>query len=65
MARRTMFCVLLPGVVTVATGSAQTQGCDVPDGMKKSQKLPCVHASSILLDQPALTATQLAKRPRL
>jgi hypothetical protein len=55
--------VLLAVVISVATGAAQAQGCEVPDGVTKGQKLPCVRASSILLDQPALTATQLANGP--
>jgi len=49
--------------VIVATGAAQTHGCEVPDGMTEELKLPCVRASSVLLDQPALTADQLAKGP--
>ncbi|HJZ65849.1 MAG TPA: hypothetical protein VKD70_16095 [Candidatus Acidoferrum sp.] len=43
--------------------SGQTGGCDVPDGMKKEQKLPCLKASGILLDQPTLTPTQLTNGP--
>jgi len=49
--------------VIVATGAAQTHGCEVPDGMTKELKLLCVRASSVLLDQPVLTADQLAKGP--
>ena len=37
--------------------------CEVPDNMTKEQKLPCVRAASILLDQPTLTPTQLANGP--
>ena len=43
--------------------AAQKQGCDVPDGMTKEQKLPCVRAGSIMLDQPTLTAAQLSNGP--
>ena len=49
--------------IAVTPGIAQTHGCDVPDNMTKAQKLPCVRASSILLDQPVLTPTQLANGP--
>jgi len=55
-----VFSILVFG----ASGAfAQTSGCDVPDNMKKEQKLPCVKASSILLSQPTLTETQLADGP--
>jgi hypothetical protein len=52
-------------LIAVASGAAQTQtqGCEVPDGMTKEQKLPCIRAGSILLDQPSLTSTQLANGP--
>jgi hypothetical protein len=62
MLRRLGFLALLLGVI-VATGAAQTHGCEVPDGMTKQQKLPCLRASSVLLDQPLLTADQLTKGP--
>ena len=62
MLRRLGLLALLLGVI-VATGAAQTHGCEVPDGMTKQQKLPCVRASSVLLDQPLLTADQLTKGP--
>ena len=62
MLRRISFLMLSMGV-SVAVGAAQTHGCEVPDGMTKEQKLPCVRASSILLDQPSLTADQMAKGP--
>lgn len=52
-------------LIAVASGAAQTQtqGCEVPDGMTKEQKLTCIRAGSILLDQPSLTSTQLANGP--
>lgn len=62
MLRRLAVLALLMGVI-VTRGAAQTRGCEVPDGMTKEQKLPCVRASTILLDQPVLTADQLAKGP--
>jgi hypothetical protein len=62
MLRRLGFLALLLGVIE-ATGAAQTHGCEVPDVMTKQQKLPCVRASSVLLDQPLLTADQLTKGP--
>ena len=49
--------------IAATDGIAQTHGCDVPDNMSKAQKLPCVRASTILLDQPVLTPTQLANGP--
>jgi hypothetical protein len=49
--------------MAAVVAAAQTPGCPVPDGMTKDQKLPCVRASSILLDQPMLTPTQLANGP--
>jgi len=42
---------------------AQTSVCEVPDNMKKEQKLPCVRTASILLDRPALSPEQLANGP--
>ena len=63
MGRRIMFCVLLAVLLAVGAGTAQAQGCDVPQSMTKEQKIPCVRASSMLLDQPALTATQLTNGP--
>jgi hypothetical protein len=46
-----------------AIGLAQSAGCPVPDNMTKDQKLPCVRASSIMLDQPMLTPAELANGP--
>jgi hypothetical protein len=50
-------------ILTLPNGNAQTHGCDVPDGMTKDQKLPCIRAGSVMLDQPTLTSDQLAKGP--
>jgi hypothetical protein len=44
-------------------GLAQTTGCDVPDDMKKEQKLPCLKTSGILVEQPTLTTAQLTNGP--
>jgi len=44
-------------------GTAPTPGCSVPDNMTKAQKLPCVRAAGIMLDQPTLTAAQLQNGP--
>ncbi len=52
--------ILLSGVVS---GAAQTQPCEVPHGMTKEQKLPCVRAASMLIDQPVLTPAQMANGP--
>jgi len=62
MVRRYTFCVLLV-FIAVCTVAAQTPGCEVPDGMTKEQKLPCVRAGRMLLDQPTLSPTQLANGP--
>jgi hypothetical protein len=62
MLRRSVFVVSIV-LAAAAGGLAQIQGCDVPRGMTREQKLPCVRAASILLDQPALSATQLANGP--
>jgi hypothetical protein len=50
-------------VFGAACALAQGGGCDVPNDMKKEQKLPCLKASGILLDQPTLTPTQLTNGP--
>jgi hypothetical protein len=50
-------------ILTLSNGNAQTHGCNVPDGMTKDQKLPCIRAGSIMLDQPTLTSDQLQKGP--
>jgi hypothetical protein len=42
---------------------AQTPGCEVPHGLTKEQKLACIRSSSIMQDQPVLTADQLANGP--
>jgi len=60
-----MFRILVPillAAFAAATAAAQTQttACDVPDNMAKEQKLPCVRAATMALDQPTLTPTQLA-----
>jgi len=63
MVRKTVFSVVLGVVTAFSLCAAQTPGCEVPDGMTKEQKLPCVRAGGILLDQPALTPPQLANGP--
>jgi hypothetical protein len=50
-------------LAAVSDAAAQTNTCQVPDQMKKEQKLPCVRAGSFMLDQPRLTPTQLANGP--
>ena len=60
---RSASAVLAVASLSVSLGLAQNQGCDVPDGMTKPQKLPCVRVATIMLDQPTLTATQLEKGP--
>jgi len=61
---RIRFSILAFLVLIAASGAAaQTNSCQVPDQMKKEQKLPCVRAGSFMLDQPSLTPTQLANGP--
>lgn len=50
-------------LIAVANSAAQSQGCEVPNGMTKAQKMPCVLAASMMLDQPTLTPAQLANGP--
>lgn len=42
-------------LASVRCTAAQTTTCQVPDQMKKDQKLPCIRAGSFMVDQPALT----------
>ena len=50
-------------LLVVSCAGAQTSGCEVPDGMTKAQKLPCIRAARILLDQPVLTPIQITNGP--
>jgi hypothetical protein len=52
-------------VLLIAGAFARAQGnvCTVPDQMTKEQKLPCVKAGKFMVDQPTLTAEQLANGP--
>lgn len=50
--------VLVSPVRSMAGGT-----CDVPSGMTIKEKLPCVRASTVLLEQPSLTIEQLTKGP--
>jgi len=48
----------------VGTGTrAQNTSCPVPDQMTIEQKIPCVKAGRFMVDQPTLTAEQLANGP--
>jgi hypothetical protein len=38
-------------VLAGATGRAQTTGCEVPDGLTATQKLSCIRAATLMLDQ--------------
>ena len=62
MWRNSVF-VLSVVLIAVVGSTAQTQGCEVPANMTTAQKLPCIRAGSIMLDQPNLTPTQLANGP--
>jgi hypothetical protein len=57
------FVFLLAGLSISWVSLAQSSGCIVPHGLTKDQKLACVRASSIMMDQPALTPDQLANGP--
>src|SRR3954463_15543448 len=50
--------VLVSPVRSVASST-----CDVPNGMTAKEKLPCVRASTVLLEQPSLTIEQVVKGP--
>lgn len=63
MCRTLVFSFLCAIVIGLTPVWAQTQGCEVPKGMTKDQKLPCIRAGRILLDQPTLTPEQLANGP--
>lgn len=60
---RKVLLVAFVVLIAVSSGSAQSQGCAVPDNMSKDQKLPCIKAAGIMIDQPTLTPTQLANGP--
>ena len=55
--------VLCLGLLAATTIAAQTSGCEIPDGMTKSQKLPCIRNATIMLDQPALTPLEVTNGP--
>jgi hypothetical protein len=48
---------------TAVGASAQTGTCEVPDHLTKEQKLPCVRAAGIALNQPSLTPAELQNGP--
>jgi hypothetical protein len=50
-------------VLAGATGRAQTTGCEVPDGLTATQKLSCIRAATLMLDQPLVDSTQITKGP--
>jgi hypothetical protein len=56
--------LILSVMVFIASrGVAQTSGCEVPDGMTKAQKIPCIRAANMMLDQPALSPIQVSNGP--
>lgn len=63
MFRKLVFSCLWAALFGSAPVWAQAQGCEVPKGMTKDQKLPCVRSASLMLDQPTLTPEQLANGP--
>jgi hypothetical protein len=50
-------------LVACTSATAQTNVCEVPDQMKAEQKLPCVRAGRIMLEQPTLTPAQITNGP--
>jgi len=50
-------------VLTGAICAAQTTGCEVPDSPTAQQKLSCVGAATLMLDQPKLNSTQITNGP--
>ncbi len=61
MFRSMIFTIFLLFAGTGA--SAQSNVCDVPDQMTKDQKLPCVRAARIMVDQPTLSPAQITNGP--
>jgi hypothetical protein len=60
---RQSFLALNVVLITITTCSAQTGRCEVGKEVSEPQKLSCIRAAGILLDQPTLTPTQLANGP--
>ena len=56
--------VLVAMIVLASPVGPRAAGtCDVPSDMTTRDKLPCVRASTVLLEQPSLTIEQLTKGP--
>ena len=60
--RKVVFTAL-PLAVALSSSFAQSNGCSVPENMTKNQKLPCLKAGVVMLDQPTLTAAQIQNGP--
>jgi hypothetical protein len=58
-----LFLLLAGGSAAAQSGASQSNVCQVPDQMTKEQKLPCVRAATVMLDQPTLTAAQISTGP--
>ena len=64
MLRRSVFLIaILLMMIPASRNAAQTPGCTVSDSAKPEEKLPCIRAGSIQLDQPTLTQAQLENGP--
>jgi hypothetical protein len=63
MFRRNLLCISAVLVIAASSSPAEPVGCTVPDSMTEQQKLACIRAAGILLDQPTLTPTQLTNGP--
>src|SRR5689334_11058856 len=54
---------VLPLALALSSSLAQSNSCSVPANMTKDQKLPCLKAGVVMLDQPTLTAAQIQNGP--
>jgi hypothetical protein len=50
-------------VLLLASAAGANGTCDVPEQMTREQKVPCVRAATVLLDQPTLSLEQLTNGP--
>lgn len=58
------FALITLSLACALPGSyAQNPGCSVPDNMTKDQKLPCLKAGSVMLEQPTLSDAQIQNGP--
>lgn len=53
----------IAALLVAATAASAADECQVPKGMKKEQKLPCVRVARFMVDQPTLAVDQLTNGP--